>query len=321
MTKVRGALWLLFLLASTKLLTAEDYPTHFVKVIHGFPVGGNVDVLARISADEMSRGLGQPIIIEARPGVVGSLAAESVARAAPDGYTLLFLPSAHAVTAAVYKSIKYNAVDDFAWISTISFYPFVLCVPKDSKIKSLQDLLQEARSRPNGVVYGSTGVGSIHYMTIELMANASQTKFINVSYRGEAQILTAMLGGDIEFGATTVTVAAPQIESGAVRPIAVTSRHRWRDLPDVPTFDEAGLPGFEVVSWSGYAAPAGTPRTIINRLNSEVQRAIGVPEIKQHLEKLGGEARGTTPEEMRSLVAEQVALWTKLAKDRHMEIP
>jgi tripartite-type tricarboxylate transporter receptor subunit TctC len=320
MTRARGVFSLLILFALTAAVAAQDYPTRLIKLIHGFPVGGNVDVLARITAEEMSKGLGQPIIIEAKPGVVGTLAAETVARSEPDGYTLLFLPSAHAVTAAVYKSIKYNAVDDFAWISTVSFYPFVLCVPKDSKIQSLRDLLEQARAHPNGLTYGSTGIGSIHHMTIELMADASHIKFVNVPYPGEAQILTAMLRGDIDFGATTVTVAAPHIQSGAVRPLAVTSKQRWRDLPDVPTFDEAGLPGYEVISWSGYAAPAGTPRPIIDRISAEVQRAIKVPAVKERLEKLGGEAQGTTSDEMRSLVARQVALWAKLAKDANIEV-
>jgi tripartite-type tricarboxylate transporter receptor subunit TctC len=320
MTKVRRAFALLILCALTGAAAADDYPTHLIKLIHGFPVGGNVDVLARITAEEISKGLGQPIITEAKPGVVGSLAAETVARSPADGYTLLFLPSAHAVTAAVYKSVKYNAVDDFAWVSTVSFYPFVLCVPKDSKIQSLRGLLQQARAHPNGLSYGSTGIGSIHHMTIELMASASQTKFVNVSFRGEAEILIAMLRGDIDFGATTITVAAPHIKSGAVRPLAVTSKKRWRDLPDVPTFDEAGLPGYEVISWSGYAAPAGTPRPITDRLNAEVQRAIKVPAVKERLENLGGEAQGTTPDEMRSLVARQVALWGKLAREAKIEV-
>jgi tripartite-type tricarboxylate transporter receptor subunit TctC len=320
MTRARAFSSALILIVSTTVVGAQDYPTRLIKLIHGFPPGGNVDVLARITAEEISKGLGQPIVIEPKPGVVGSLAAEAVARSAPDGYTLLFVPSAHAVTAAVYKSIKYNAVDDFAWISPVSFYPFVLCVPKDSKIRSLRDLLQQARAHPTGLTYGSTGVGSIHHMTIELMAHASQTKFVNVAYRGEAQILTGMLSGDLDFGAATVTVAAPHIQSGAVRALAVTSKKRWRDLPDVPTFDEAGLPGYEVISWSGYAAPAGTPRLIIDRINAEVQRTIKIPSVRDRLEKLGGDAQGTTPEEMRALVARQVALWAKLAKEAKIEV-
>lgn len=307
------------LTALAVLASAQDYPNRLIKLMHGFPPGGNVDVLARITSEEMSKGLGQPIVIEAKPGVVGSLAAETVARTAPDGYTLLFLPSAHAVTAAIYKSIKYDAVNDFSWISTVSFYPFILCVRKDSKFQTLADLLQQARAKPGGLSYGSTGVGSIHHMTVELLANATQTKYINVSYRGEGQVLTGLLGGDVDFAMATVTVAAPHIESGAVRALGVTGKTRWRDLPQVPTLEEAGVAGYDVISWSGFAAPARTPRPIIDRLHAEVQRVIELPAVKTRLENLGGDVRGTTPEEMRSLVERQVAMWRKLAQDAKME--
>jgi tripartite-type tricarboxylate transporter receptor subunit TctC len=319
MTRARIIVSLLVLMALTASAPAQDYPNRLIRLMHGFPAGGNVDVLARIMSEEMSKGLGQPIVIEAKPGVVGSLAAETVARTAPDGYNLLFLPSAHAVTAAIYKSIKYNAVDDFSWISTVSFYPFILCVRKDSKFQTLADLLKEARARPGGLTYGSTGVGSIHHMTVELLANATQTQYVNVSYRGEGQVLTGLLSGDVDFGMATVTVAAPHIESGAVRALGVSGKTRWRDLPQVPTLEEAGVPGYDVISWSGFAAPARTPRPIIDRIHAEVQRVIQLPAVKTRLENLGGEARGTTPEEMRSLVERQVALWRKLAQDAKIE--
>jgi len=306
------------LMALTAAVRAQDYPNRFIKLVHGFPSGGNVDVLARVMADEMARGLGQPIVVESRPGAVGTLAAGFVAQSAADGYTLLFVPSAHTVTAAIYKSIKYNAVDDFAWISTVTFYPFVLCVRQDSKFRSLGQLLQEARAKPDGLSYGSTGVGSIHHMTIELLSQASHTKFVNVFYRGEGQVLTGILSGDIDFAVATVTVAAPHIQSGAVRPLGVTGKTRWRDWPDVPTFEEAGVPGFEVISWSGFAAPGGTAQPIVDRIHAEVQRAITVPSVRERLATLG-DVRGTTPEEMRALVARQVALWAKVAKDANIQ--
>ncbi len=319
MTRAKFIVAIAMLVAGAALAAAQEYPNRLIKLIHGFPAGGNVDVLARIVSEEMSKGLGQPIVIEAKPGVVGSLAAETVSRSPPDGYTLLFLPSAHTVTAAIYKSIKYNAVDDFSWISTVSFYPFVLCVPKDSKFKTLGDLVRYARANPERLTYGSTGAGSIHHMTVELLAHSTDTKFVNVSYRGEAQIITGMLGGDVDFGMATVTVAAPHIASGTIRALAVTSKTRWRDLPDVPTLEEAGVPGYEVTSWSGFAGPPGLPQPIVDRLNAEVQRAIKVPSVKERLENLGGDARGTTPAEMKALVARQVAMWAKLAREANIQ--
>ncbi len=319
MMRARLFVSIAILMAVTASATAQDYPNRLIKLMHGFPAGGNVDVLARIVSEEMSKGLGQPIVIEAKPGVVGSLAAEMVVRSPADGYTLLFLPSAHAVTAAIYKSIKYNAVDDFSWISTVSFYPFVLCVAKDSKIQTVDDLLRRARADPGGLTYGSTGAGSIHHMTVELFANSTQTKYINVSYRGEGQIMTGLLSHDIDFGMATVTVAAPHLAAGTVRALAVTSKTRWRDLPDVPTLEEAGVAGYEVTSWSGFAGPPGLPQPIVDRLHAELQRSIKVPGVKDRLENLGGDPRGTTPAEMKALVARQVALWAKLARDANIQ--
>ncbi|MCC6887517.1 MAG: tripartite tricarboxylate transporter substrate binding protein [Hyphomicrobiales bacterium] len=317
------AIAFLSILALTMLTTAagaQTYPNQPIKLMHGFPAGGNVDVLARIMAEEMAKGLGQPVVIEAKPGVVGSIAAEMIARSAPDGYKLLFLPSAHAVTAALYRSIKYDAVDDFTWISTVSFYPFVMVARKDWKIQTLGDLLREAKAHPGTLRYGSTGVGSIHHMTLELLANATGTKFVNIPYRGEGHAITGLLTGDIDFVISTVTVARPQIEAGMLRALGVTSKTRWKDLPDVPTFDEAGSPGFEVISWSGLAAPRGLPRAIVDLLNAEVRRAIDVAGVRQRLEALGGDPRATTPEDMRALVAGQVALWAKLSRDARIEV-
>ena len=319
MTRARLIVSIAILMGMITLAGAQNYPNHLIKLIHGFPPGGNVDVIARITAEEMSKGLGQPIIIEAKPGVVGSLAAETITRSPADGYTLLFLPSAHTVTAAIYKSIMYNAVDDFAWISTVSFYPFVLCVPKDSKFQTLGDLLQYARANPGLLTYGSTGVGSIHHMTVALFASITKTKYVNVPYRGEGQIITGMLGGDIDFGMATITVAAPYLRSGAVRALGVTSKNRWKGLPNVPTLAEAGVPDYEVISWSGFAAPPGTPQPVIDRIHAEIQRTINVPSVKERLASFGGDVRGTTPAEMRALVARQVALWARLAKEANIQ--
>src|SRR5262245_28715725 len=186
---------------------AQDYPNRLIKMMHGFPPGGNVDVIARIVTQEMSTGLGQPMIVEAKPGAVGTLAADMVARAAPDGYTLLTLPSAHAVTGALYKTLKYRPVDDFDWLSTVSLYPFVICVRKDSKFRSLGDLLQAAGVKAEAVSFGSAGIGTIQHMIAELLANATKVKFMQLHYRGEAQASTGLLTGDIDFLISTPTVA------------------------------------------------------------------------------------------------------------------
>src|SRR5436190_17173061 len=277
---------LVALLAAASAAVAQDYPSRPIKFMHGFPPGGNVDIIGRLLGNEMSKGLGQSIIIEAKPGVAGSLAAETVARSEPDGYTLLIVPSAHPAHGALSKNVSYKVVDDFEWISVASFYPFLICVRKDSRFQSLKQLIDEARKNSAGLTYGSAGVGSILHTTVELMANETKTKFLHIPYRGEAPAITGLLQGDIDFIAATSGPISPRIRSGEFRALAVTGRTRWRDFPDVPTVEEQGIPGFEVISWTGLAGPAKLPGPIVDKLNAELRPAIAVPEIKSKLEGL-----------------------------------
>jgi tripartite-type tricarboxylate transporter receptor subunit TctC len=306
--------------AFTGSAAAQDYPNRPIKFIHGFPPGGNVDIIARLLGNEMSKTLGQSIVIEPKPGVAGSLAAEAVARSDPDGYTLLVLPSAHPAHGALSKNVKYKVVDDFDWISVASFYPFLICVRKDSRFQSLKQLIDAARKTPGELKYGSAGVGSILHTTVELIAADTKTKYQHIPYRGEAPALTALLQGEIDFIAATSGPISERIRSGEFRALAVTSKTRWRDFPDVPTVEQEGIPGFEVISWTGLAGPAKLPQAIIDRLNAELRRAIAVPDVKTKLEAMGGDPRATTPAEMRALVASQLATWSRLAKEANISI-
>jgi tripartite-type tricarboxylate transporter receptor subunit TctC len=309
-----------WLIACTLAAQAQDYPNRLIRMLHGFPPGGNVDIIARLLGQEMQKGLGQNIVIEPKPGLAASLAAETVARSEPDGYTLLAVASAHAATGALSKNIKYKVVEDFDWISTVSFYPFLICVRKDSKFQTLGDLLKEATARPGGLSYGSAGVGSILHTTVELLANMAQTKFTHIPYRGEAPALTGLLSGDFDFIAATTGATIARVKSGEMRALAVTGKTRWKDLPDVPAVQEtAGLKDFEVISWTGLATTAGVPKSIIDKLHAEVQRAINVPEMREKLQSMGGDVRGTTPAEMRDLVARQLALWVKVAREQNIQ--
>jgi tripartite-type tricarboxylate transporter receptor subunit TctC len=299
---------------------AQGYPDHSIKFIQGFPPGGNVDIIARLLGNEMSKRLGQSIVVEGKVGAAGSLAAEMVAHSAPDGYTLLVLPSAHPAHGALARNVKYKVVDDFTWISVASFYPFLICVRKDSRFTSLKQLIDEARQHPGALKYGSAGVGSILHTTVELIANETKTKYLHVPYRGEAPAIIALLQGDIDFIAATTGPISQRIRSGEFRALAVTGKTRWRDFPEVPTVEEQGLPGFEVISWTGLAGPAKLPRSVVDKLNTEVRHAVAVPEIKARLETMGGDPRGTTPEEMRDLVTRQYETWKKLAAEAHISI-
>jgi len=299
---------------------AQDYPNRLIKMIHGFPPGGNVDIIARLLAQEMQKGLGQNIVIEAKPGLAGNIAAEAVARADPDGYTLMTVASAHAATGALSKNLKYKVVEDFEWISTVSFYPFLICVRKDSRFQTLADVLKEAKAKPGSLTYGSAGVGSILHTTVELLANVTQTKFVHVPYRGEAPAIVGLLGGDFDFIAATTGATTSRVKSGELRALATTGKVRWKELPDVPTVNEAaGLNDFEVISWTGLTTTAGVPKPILGRLHAEVTRAIAIPELRNKLQSMGGEVRGTTPTEMRDLVARQLALWVKVAREQNLQ--
>jgi tripartite-type tricarboxylate transporter receptor subunit TctC len=268
----------------------------------------------------MSKTLGQSIVIEPKPGAAGSVAAEAVARSDPDGYTLLVLPSAHPAHGALSKNVKYKVVEDFDWISVASFYPFLICVRKDSHFQSLKQLIDAAHKAPGELKYGSAGVGSILHTTVELMAADTKTKYQHIPYRGEAPAITALLQREIDFIAATSGPISERIKSAEFRALAVTSKTRWRDFPDVPTVEQEGIPGFEVISWTGLAGPAKLPPPIVERLNAELRRAIAVPDVKSKLEAMGGDPRATTPAEMRALVASQLATWSRLAKEANISI-
>jgi tripartite-type tricarboxylate transporter receptor subunit TctC len=299
---------------------AQTYPTRLIKLLHGFPPGGNVDVVARLVAAEMAKGLGQTIVVEGKPGLAGNIASEAVTNAEPEGYTLLLVAGLHPAVAAVYRKLKYDPLDGFAWISTVSFYPFILCVQKESPIRSFADLVAAARSKAGGVTSGTAGNGSISHMTTELIASLTGVKFLNVPYRGEAPAIQGLLGRDVDVVIATSTLAAPHVASGAVRAIGVTSTTRWADFADIPTLIECGLKDFEVISWSGFAAPPKTPAPVVARLHDEIVRAIAVPEVKTRLESFGAKVKSTTPAEMRDLVARQIALWTKVANEANIQL-
>jgi tripartite-type tricarboxylate transporter receptor subunit TctC len=301
-------------------LAQQAYPKRIIHLMQGFPPGGNVDIIARIIGHEMEKSLGQSIVVEAKPGLAGALAAEAVARSDADGYTLLMLPSAHPAYAALSKNVKFKVVDDFTWISVASFYPFMIAVKADSRFRNLKQIIDEARTKPGELKYGSAGVGSILHTTVELIGNQTKTKFLHIPYRGEAPALTGLLQGEIDFIAATTGPVSPRVKSGEFRALAVTGKTRWRDFPDVPTVAESAVPGFEVISWTGLAGPPNLPKPIVDRLNAELRKALAVPDVKSKLEAMGGDPRATTPDEMKALVQRQYDTWKKLAAEANLSI-
>ena len=294
---------------------AQAYPDRPIKVMQGFAPGGNADNIARTVGVEMSKGLGQNIVVEAQAGAGGTIAATTVAKSRPDGHTLLLATGGHAVAGALYNNLAYRTVQDFEMVSTITYFPFLVVVPANSKYASLSALLAAARANPTEVSYGTAGIGSTHHLAGELLASTSKTQLLHVPFRGDSASLTSLLGGEIPMIIAPPTAVMANIKSGKLRAIATTGPQRWQGLPDVPTVSEQGVSGYDVQSWAGLMAPAGTPKPVIDRLNAELQKALLVPAVKTRLEDMGGEVRGSTSEEMRNMVATQTQKWIQVVND------
>jgi tripartite-type tricarboxylate transporter receptor subunit TctC len=301
------------LVLAPSVTAAQTYPSRPIRVLHGFAAGGAADALARIVSDGLSKRLGQPIVVEAKPGAGGNIAAATVANSAPDGYTLGLVTGAHAISGALYKTLAYNPTDSFEMVSTLVYYALVVAVRADYPAKTLPDLIAMAKQKPNELSFGSVGFGSTHHLAGELLNTTAGIKMVHIPYRGDAPSVTSLLGGDVPVIVGTTVLLAGQIESGAIRGLAVTSPARTALLPNVPSAEEAGLKGYDVRTWAGLVAPKGTPADIVKRLNAEVASMLADPAVKKALETAtGGEVRGSAPEDMRLLVRSEIARWSKV---------
>jgi tripartite-type tricarboxylate transporter receptor subunit TctC len=286
---------------------AQPYPNRVIRIIHGFAPGGAADTLSRIMAEGLSKQLGQNIIVEAKPGAGGNIASEAVARATPDGYTLGLITGGHAISGALYNSLGYKPVDSFEMISTVVYYALVIAVRSDYQARTLGELIALAKAKPGTLSFGSVGFGSTPHLAGELFKNAAGIDMVHIPYRGDSQAIAALLAGDVPVIVGTSVLVAPQIESGSVRGLAVTSSTRSKLLPDVPSAAEAGLKGFDVRTWAGLIAPKGTPPEIVAQLNQAVRAALADPAVKARIETaVGGDARGSTPAEMHDLIVAEI---------------
>ncbi|MEY3626793.1 MAG: Bug family tripartite tricarboxylate transporter substrate binding protein [Burkholderiaceae bacterium] len=310
-----GGLCSLPWMAGVGTARAQAYPERPIKILQGFAPGGNADNIARTVGTEMAKGLGQSMVVEAQTGAGGTIASAAVARAKPDGYTLLLATGGHVVAGALYANLPYKTVADFDMVSTITFFPFLVVTSAESKYKSCADLIAAAQKDAQAVTYGTAGIGSTHHLAGELLAKMAKGNMLHVPYRGDAASVTAMLANDVSFIIAPPTAVIANIKAGKLRALATTGPQRWSGLPDLPTVAEQGVAGYDVRSWAGLMAPAGTPRPIIDRLNQEVQKALQVAVVKTRLEDMGGEARGSTPEDMRAMVNAELQKWTQVVAD------
>jgi tripartite-type tricarboxylate transporter receptor subunit TctC len=303
--------------ASVRANTA--WPSRPINLVHGWPPGGPTDFAARIVADGLSRRLGQPLIVDARPGAAGTTAAGLVARAAPDGYTLIAIPGGHASAAALYRKLPYRTVEDFSLISMVAEYPFVLATYPDNTIRSIAELIAEARSRKTPLLYGTPGIGTTHHLLVELLATMADVKFQHVPYRGSAQVVTDLTGKRLDFMVDPPTLIANLASEHALRALGVTSEHRSFNLPDVPTISEAGVAGYAVTSWQGLAAPAGLPASIVDRLNSEIAALLQEPSVIAQLRNAGNEPRPSSPDAFKARVAADIDKWVGVVASANIE--
>ncbi len=293
------------------------YPSRPVQLIHGFGAGGNADVVARLVGQKLQDALGQPVVIDIKSGAGGSIATGYVAKAAPDGQNLVMLTGAHTVSAALRKNLGYDAVKDFAFISTVSSFPFVIAVRAEHPAKSLAQLIEMSRQRQ--MSFTSVGVGSTQHMVGELLGASSGGQFLHIPYRGGGAPVQAVIGGEVDLLCDTLTVAVPHIQSGRLRALAVTSAQTWPTLPAVPPAASA-LPGFEVRSWLGIAAPAGTPDAIVQRLNSEIRTVLAREDVQKSLANLGSIASPSAPEAMKDMVQKEIVRWKDVIAKRGIQV-
>jgi tripartite-type tricarboxylate transporter receptor subunit TctC len=314
---VRAALAASLVLGASTL-AAQDYPTRSIKFVQGFPAGGNADAIVRILADEMQKSLGQPVIAEARPGAGGNVAAQTVARADPDGYTLLLITTAHVISPALYKSLSYNSLGDFTFISTVSDLPFLIVANADGPYKSLKDFVDAAKAKPGTLTVGTAGIGTGQHMCTELFMASTGTKLLHVPFKGDAGAVASLLSKNVDVIVAPGTAVLGNIQGGKFRALGISGQQRWPPLKDVPTVAETVAPGFEMIAWTGVAAPKGLPKPIVDKLNAELKRVIALPGVQERLRALGGFPRSSTPEFVTNRVKSEIARWQDVALKANM---
>ena len=318
---MRSLLALLFLVASTLISPAwgQAYPTKPVRLIVGFAPGGGTDIVSRLMAAKLTERWGQAVVVENKLGASGNIAAEQVARSAPDGYTLLAIFSSHASNAAVMK-MNFDINKDFSSITLIASGPAVVLANPGIPAKTLGELIAYARAHPNEIKYGSSGVGGTVHLAGELMSQLTGIQMVHVPYKGIALAMTAILAGDIQITYATPISAYAHLKSGRLRALAVAGPSRYPTMPDVPTAAEAGLADYEIEFWYGLVGPAGMQSALVDRIQRDIAAIVTAPEMKQQLLEQGCIGVGSTPQELDALIRKEYARWLRVVQTGHIKI-
>ena len=316
----RSVLLALALAGATSLAAAQAYPTKAITLVVPFPPGGSSDVLARSLSNSLSQSLGQPVIVESRPGAGATVGADYVAKARPDGYTLLMGAVHHTIATSVYKKLPYDFEKSFAPITTVALVPNVLVVNAKSPATDVKSLIALAKASPGKLSYGSNGNGTVQHLIGTQFSQLAGVELLHVPYKGSAPLTTDLLGGQVDMSFDTLTPLVPHIQGGKLRALAVTTARRSGTLPDVPTLAESGLAGFNQGTWFGILAPAATPKDIVTRLNTEMVRIIQSPDFRKRMDEIGAEPVGDTPAQMATRIGNDTANYAKLVKEAKVAI-
>jgi tripartite-type tricarboxylate transporter receptor subunit TctC len=318
---VRAALaaLVMWLVVQPSTLLAQDWPKQPIRIVVGFGAGGGTDIAARIVAQPLSELLGQPVVVENRVGGGGTTAAEAVARAPKDGYTALMMSNAHAVSAAVYKTLRYDPIADFQMVSMVGTAGLVLVTTPSFPAKDLKEVIAQAKANPGKLNFGSPGVGTTQHFAAEYMKQLAGLDIQHVPYRSTPAALTGLIAGEVQLVVELVQTVQAQIQAGTLRAIAVTSPQRFPAVPNIPTFAESGLPGYDVTSWYGLSFPAGTPSGIVERTNTVLRSLLATEAVRTQILKVGALVRSSTPDELKAHIADEITKWKAVREKAKIE--
>ena len=294
---------------------AQNYPNRPIRLIVPFAAGGAVDMLARLIGGKVSDQLGQPVIVENRPGAGGTLGADQVAKSPPDGYTILQNTNGAAIAPALYNSLPFDAANDFAPVTQLVASNLILVASPKSGITSMQQLIEQAKANPGKLNYGSSGLGNPLHLTMEMLKHATGIEILAVPFRGDAQINAALIAGDVEIAVVPLATAVPLIQEGRIRGLAITGARRSSTVPDIPTVAESGVSGFASNSWQGWFMAAKTPAPIVERIQQETAKALALPDVRSRLTAMAYDGIGQTPAEFTAYYKDEIAKFTRVIAD------
>jgi tripartite-type tricarboxylate transporter receptor subunit TctC len=306
--------WLIAVLAAFPMLAAAQYPTKPIRIVLPFGPGGVADITTRTIAPKLGESLGQQIVVENMPGAGGIRASETVAKATPDGYTLLLLTNGNAVSKALFKSLPYDPETDFAMISTVGYFSMVIVTGANSKYKTLQDVVGEAKRSPGKLNIGTITPGGTQHLAGELFRSTAGIDALVVPHKTTGEVVVGVRNGNLDVGVDFIAPLISGIKAGDLRALAVTAGKRQPQLPDVPTANEAGVRGYDVASWNALAAPAKTPRAALEKVHEALVKALAAPEVQKRFAELGVEGRASTPKELADFYASETKRWTEVVE-------